>query len=281
MARRDKQIDRIEPKLERRPGIFKDRASSRVNVVTTSSARIGPAIFHLVERRFLAAFPAYVAHPETHIHDVIKAGLIIGEAFEEVPYGKFWCFALAGHASIKALFHTYVKGIIPYDTTDVLGVGEELPFKDESFDAVISVAVLEHVQDPFRCAKEICRVLKPGGELYYSVPFLQPYHGYPHHYFNATWQGLARLFDENLDIVDNFVPPALHPRYALSWFLNSWMEGLPNDVALRFSNLSIGDVIQYEDSDIFEEYCRHLSKDKVRELACGNSIIAIKSKNRQ
>jgi SAM-dependent methyltransferase len=73
--------------------------------------------------------------------------------------------------------------VVNYDTTDVMGVGETLPFNDSTFDGVISVAVLEHVKYPFRCASEICRVLKPGGWLFCSVPFLQPYHGYPHHYF--------------------------------------------------------------------------------------------------
>src|SRR3989304_1470233 len=50
--------------------------------------------------------------------------------------------------------------IVDYSTTDVLGVGEKLPFKDNVFDVVISVAVLEHVKDPFLCAEEIVRVLK-------------------------------------------------------------------------------------------------------------------------
>lgn len=36
--------------------------------------------------------------------------------------------------------------IVSYDSTDVVGVGESLPFEDETFDAVLSCAVLEHVK---------------------------------------------------------------------------------------------------------------------------------------
>jgi hypothetical protein len=43
--------------------------------------------------------------------------------------------------------------IVAYRSTDVLGVGEALPFKNDSFDAILSLAVLEHVRDPFACAK--------------------------------------------------------------------------------------------------------------------------------
>jgi SAM-dependent methyltransferase len=52
--------------------------------------------------------------------------------------------------------------IVPYPTTDVIGASEYLPFADESFDLVISVAVLEHVRDPFAAARELQRVLKAG-----------------------------------------------------------------------------------------------------------------------
>ena len=45
--------------------------------------------------------------------------------------------------------------IVSYDSTDVICLGEQLPFLDNVFDAVHSNAVLEHVKDPFACAKEI------------------------------------------------------------------------------------------------------------------------------
>ncbi len=48
--------------------------------------------------------------------------------------------------------------------------GEELPFRDNSFDAVICMDVLEHIRDDKKVVSEIFRVLKDGGNLVLSVP---------------------------------------------------------------------------------------------------------------
>ncbi len=51
-------------------------------------------------------------------------------------------------------------------TTNVVGDLESgLPFKDEVFDEVICLNVLEHVGNPASLVQEISRVLKPGGAL--------------------------------------------------------------------------------------------------------------------
>lgn len=46
----------------------------------------------------------------------------------------------------------------------------ELPFKENTFDYVISSDVIEHTPDPLAAVKELIRVLKPGGKICITVP---------------------------------------------------------------------------------------------------------------
>ena len=46
----------------------------------------------------------------------------------------------------------------------------DLPFKNESFEAVLLIALLEHTTDPGRILKETHRVLKPGGRTAVLIP---------------------------------------------------------------------------------------------------------------
>jgi ubiquinone/menaquinone biosynthesis C-methylase UbiE len=47
-----------------------------------------------------------------------------------------------------------------------------MPFSDNSYDLVFLIEVLEHVHNPQKALSEIYRVLKPGGTLIFSVPFI-------------------------------------------------------------------------------------------------------------
>lgn len=167
--------------------------------------------------------------------------------------------------------------IAPYDTTDVRGVGEVLPFVDNAFDAVLSIAVLEHVKDPFLCAGEIARVLKPGGDLMCCVPFLQPLHGYPHHYYNMSHQGLKNLFEElvNIDRLD--VYESVLPISSLTWIVRSWADGLKGKAKQEFLELTIADLMESYDKYLDRPFVKKLSKDKNFELASGIVLFAHKN----
>lgn len=51
----------------------------------------------------------------------------------------------------------------------VAAYGESLPFRDASFDVVLSDNVVDHAEDPARIVSEMARVLRPGGLLYFTV----------------------------------------------------------------------------------------------------------------
>ncbi len=166
--------------------------------------------------------------------------------------------------------------IVPYETTDVRGVGEKLPFKDNTFDAIISMAVLEHVKDPFLCAREIGRVLKPGGELICCVPFLQPFHGYPHHYYNMTYQGLKNLFDSFLEIDKLDVYESISPIWTLTSILRKYSEGLNGKTKEKFLRMEVRDLIN--SAVMYTEYpfVKELPQEKKFELASATVLFAHK-----
>ena len=60
-----------------------------------------------------------------------------------------------------------------------IGDVRDLPFRDESFDAIYSMGTIEHFDETERAVEEMARVLKPGGRAIVGVPnrydpFLRP-----------------------------------------------------------------------------------------------------------
>jgi len=80
---------------------------------------------------------------------------------------------------------------------DVYYDGRGLPFPDRSFDAVISNEVLEHVFEPDAFIADIARVLKPGGRLLLTVPFVWDEHEQPRDYGRYSSFGLAALLGKH------------------------------------------------------------------------------------
>jgi len=101
-----------------------------------------------------------------------------------------WIIPLAKNVEYKIL------DPIPDYRPDIIGDIHHLPFKENSQDAIVCMAVLEHVENPPKAMEEIFRVLKPGGYCFLYVPFLYYYHaekGYYKDYWRFTQDSLQML----------------------------------------------------------------------------------------
>lgn len=56
------------------------------------------------------------------------------------------------------------------DHAEVIEVGAPLPYADESFDIIFARFVLEHIQEPEPIARELLRILRPGGLIAALTP---------------------------------------------------------------------------------------------------------------
>ena len=81
------------------------------------------------------------------------------------------------------------------EMSDVVCVGEHLPFSGELFDVVLCTQVLEHVTEPALVLEEIARVLKPEGVLFLSTHGTFPYHPTPVDYWRWTQSGLRKVVE--------------------------------------------------------------------------------------
>jgi len=180
-------------------------------------------------------------------------------------------------AGLRGTYYANVVNyeIVAYDTTDVLGAAERLPFADASFDAVLSLNVLEHVKDPFGAALELMRVMKPGAEIMAVAPFLQPLHGYPHHYYNMTAQGLANLFEPLVEKQFD-VYGAMRPIWALNWLVRRYADGLAGAARERFEAMTVAQLMREPTLLELDDVATHLTQARLTELASAHALFARK-----
>ncbi|AHM05851.1 3-demethylubiquinone-9 3-methyltransferase [Roseibacterium elongatum DSM 19469] len=107
----------------------------------------------------LAWFDRHIDWSGQTVLDLGCAGGFMAEALD-ARGAKVTGIDPAEGAIAAARAHADATGrAIAYD----VGVGEALPYGDQSFDAVVCVDVLEHVADLNRVMAEVARVLRPGG----------------------------------------------------------------------------------------------------------------------
>jgi SAM-dependent methyltransferase len=83
---------------------------------------------------------------------------------------------------------------------DVVGDVHDLraQFPDTKFAVIFSGQVLEHLAMPWVAAVEMLRVLKPGGVMGHTVPWVWPTHAQPNDFFRFSAEGLQTLFSPEI-----------------------------------------------------------------------------------
>jgi SAM-dependent methyltransferase len=115
--------------------------------------------------------------------ELAPGGRLLDYGCAEVPYRGFFSAQT-----------DYVAADLPGNphASLVLGVDATVPAEDQSFDAVLSTQVLEHVEDPALYLSECFRLLRPGGRMLLSTHGIFVYHPDPDDYWRWTPAGLRR-----------------------------------------------------------------------------------------
>ena len=142
--------------------------------------------------------------------------------------------------------HLLTTDVVKRDNVDIVAdLRGTLPFQSATFDLVVCTSVLEHVCDVTSAARELARIVRPGGRLWIEIPFLYHFHvsnsGDIHDFHRWTLEGARRLFRDMrlLDWGHNVGPgtalrlmagevlatPFHHPRHEGLYHLVRWALG--------------------------------------------------------
>ncbi len=120
-------------------------------------------------------------------HKVSGQVLDLGSKSRSASYYEFLNFN--GEVNITFTDLKATPGLVQLDV--------EKPFNldSESFDVVLAFHLFEHVYEYRRAPGEVMRVLKPGGKVFVSVPFMHEYHADHDDFVRLTDSGLRRVWE--------------------------------------------------------------------------------------
>ncbi|MCL4354079.1 class I SAM-dependent methyltransferase [Patescibacteria group bacterium] len=146
--------------------------------------------WHLAKRDIcLKLLRKYLSKKNSKILDI---GCGTGKNIEALSeFGEIWGIDI----SKNAISYCKKRGL----KNVKLAKAEETGFKENSFDAIVLLDVLEHVDDT-KTIKEIFRILKPGGLVLITVPayswLWSKWDEVLHHKRRYTKKSLIKLFDD-------------------------------------------------------------------------------------
>jgi SAM-dependent methyltransferase len=136
----------------------------------------------------------------------------VSQIADSLPFGARVLDVGAGDAPYRELFDhceyrtsDWGNSLHALDV-DMIASADALPVEDACLDAVLLTQVLEHVPDPAAVLGEAARVLRPGGTVAVTVPFVWELHELPFDFWRYTPASLSQLL-EGAGFVDVAVAP--------------------------------------------------------------------------
>lgn len=157
----------------------------------------------------------------------------------------------------------FYLNVNPDEKPDVLANGSQIPFQSETFDWVICAEVLEFIESPDLMMSEIARVLKCGGRLFLTSPFLFRIHDPAHDLQRFTRLKLEKLFQASkLEVVQVkvhgffFTVLADFLKQSVAQIKSSVLRGLLGVIAIPILELLclLDQLAIVQNSDFFSSY---------------------------
>ena len=107
---------------------------------------------------------------------------------------------------------------------DVTWQGDKIPFPDNTFDTIFATEVFEHIHNLEDALSEIYRVLKKGGVIFFTVPYIWVLHEVPNDEYRYTPFALKKIFKKaNFDEIDIRATGGWNA--SLAQMLGLWVRG--------------------------------------------------------
>lgn len=105
-----------------------------------------------------------------------------------------------------------------------------IPFASAVFDDVLATELIEHLPNPDRFLAELARVLREGGILILSAPFMEPLHAEPRDYYRFTPHSLRLMLEEHGFCVEHIWPRGGWWSVVLGSFVSQSLYSLVNPI---------------------------------------------------
>lgn len=136
-------------------------------------------LIHRIMIDYLGKLAANLAH-----------GSLVDIGCGKKPYSTLFAPFVTQHIGIDLQDSRYGMS-----TVDVIGTAYDTSLPDATCDVVLCTEVLEHLERPFDAVREMYRILKVGGVVILTVPFIWPIHEAPRDFYRYSEYGLRFLFE--------------------------------------------------------------------------------------